>query len=149
MERTLIILKPDAVQRGLIGPILARLEQRGLRFAAMRLMQISPELAARHYAIHQGKPFYDGLIRFITSGPVVAGVVEGKDAIEIVRNTMGKTDPAQSAPGTVRGDFGLEIGRNLIHGSDGAETAAYEIPLFFAEDEILTYRRAVDDWINE
>lgn len=149
MERTLIILKPDAVQRGLIGPILARLEQRGLRFAAMRLMQISPELAARHYAIHQGKPFYDGLIKFITSGPVVAGVVEGKDAIEIVRNTMGKTDPAQSAPGTVRGDFGLEIGRNLIHGSDGAETAAYEIPLFFAEDEILTYRRAVDDWINE
>ncbi len=149
MERTLIILKPDAVQRGLIGAILSRLERRGLRFAALKMMQITPELAARHYAIHQGKPFYDGLIRFITSGPVVVGVVEGKDAINIVRKTMGATDPARAEPGTIRADFGLEIGRNLVHGSDGPETAAYEIPLFFTEEEILDYRRAIDDWINE
>jgi nucleoside-diphosphate kinase len=134
MERTLIIIKPDAVQRGLIGPIISRLERRGLRLAALRLLAITPELAARHYAIHKGKPFYDGLIEFITSGPVVAAVVEGRDAINIVRNTMGATNPADAEPGTIRGDFGLEIGRNLVHGSDGPETAAYEIPLFFNEN---------------
>ena len=149
MERTLLIIKPDAVQRGLIGPILTRLERRGLRFAAMKLMQITPALAARHYAIHEGKPFYEPLIEFITSGPVVVAVIEGNDAINIMRNTMGATNPAQAAPGTIRGDFGLEIGRNLVHGSDGPDTAAYEIPLFFAEDEILSYERAVDRWINE
>jgi len=149
MERTLVILKPDAVQRGLIGPIITRLEQRGLRFAAMKLMQISHELAARHYAIHKGKPFYEGLVQFITSGPVVAAVIEGKDAINIVRKTMGATSPANAEPGTIRADFGLEIGRNLVHGSDGPDTAAYEIPLFFTEDEILTYERAVDHWIHE
>jgi len=149
MERTLIILKPDAVQRGLIGPIITRLEQRGLRFAAMKLMQITPDLAARHYAIHKGKPFYEGLVQFITSGPVVAAVIEGKDAINIVRRTLGATSPANAEPGTIRADFGLEIGRNLVHGSDGADTAAYEIPLFFTEDEILTYERAVDHWIHE
>ena len=149
MERTLLIIKPDAVQRGLIGPILTRLERRGLRFAAMKLMQITPELAARHYAIHEGKSFYEPLIEFITSGPVVVAVIEGNDAINIMRNTMGATNPAQAAPGTIRGDFGLEIGRNLVHGSDGPDTAAYEIPLFFAEDEILSYERAVDRWINE
>jgi nucleoside-diphosphate kinase len=149
MERTLVILKPDAVQRGLIGPIITRLEQRGLRFAAMKLMQISPELAARHYAIHKGKPFYEGLVQFITSGPVVAAVIEGKDAINIVRKTMGATSPANAEPGTIRADLSLEIGRNLVHGSDGPDTAAYEIPLFFTEDEILTYERAVDHWIHE
>ncbi|MEJ2735027.1 MAG: nucleoside-diphosphate kinase [Anaerolineae bacterium] len=149
MERTLVILKPDAVQRGLIGPILARLERRGLRFAALKLMQITPELASRHYAIHKGKPFYEGLIEFITSGPVVVAVIEGRDAINIVRKTMGATHPAEAEPGTIRADFGLEIGRNLVHGSDGPDTAAYEIPLFFAEDEILGYERAVDGWINE
>ncbi len=149
MERTLVILKPDAVQRGLIGEILSRLERRGLRFAALKLMQITPELAARHYAIHQGKPFYDGLVRFITGGPVVVAVVEGKDAISLVRKTMGATDPARAEPGTIRADFALEVGRNLIHGSDGPDTAAYEIPLFFDDDEILSYRRAIDDWITE
>ena len=148
-ERTLIIIKPDAVQRGLIGPILARLERRGLRFAALKLMQITPELASRHYAIHKGRPFYEGLIEFITSGPVVVAVIEGRDAINIVRKTMGATNPAEAEPGTIRADFGLEIGRNLVHGSDGPDTAAYEIPLFFAEDEILGYERAVDGWINE
>ena len=149
MERTLVIIKPDAVQRGLVGPILTRFERRGLRFAAMKLIQITPELAARHYAIHQGKPFYDGLIAFITSGPVVVAVIEGPDAIDTVRKTMGATNPAQADPGTIRADFGLEIGRNLVHGSDGTDTAAYEIPLYFTEAEVLSYERAVDAWLNE
>jgi nucleoside-diphosphate kinase len=149
MERTLVIIKPDGVQRGLIGPILTRLERRGLRFAALKLIQITPELAARHYAVHEGKPFYEPLIQFITSGPVVVAVIEGKDAIDIVRKTMGATSPAQAEPGTIRADFGLEIGRNLVHGSDGPETAAYEIPLFFEAEEILSYQRAVDGWLNE
>jgi len=149
MERTLVIVKPDAVQRGLIGPILTRLEQRGLRFAAMKLIQITPELAAKHYGVHKGKPFYQGLIDFITSGPVVVAVVEGTDAIDVVRRTMGGTSPASSEPGSIRGDFGVEIGRNLVHGSDGRDTAGYEIPLFFDEDEILSYERAVDGWIYE
>jgi nucleoside-diphosphate kinase len=149
MERTLVIIKPDAVQRGLIGAILRRLERRGLRFAALKLLQITPELAVRHYAVHKGKPFYEGLIEFITSGPVVVAVIEGRDAIDIVRKTMGATNPAQAEPGTIRADFGLEIGRNLVHGSDGPDTADYEIPLFFAEEEILSYERAIDAWINE
>jgi nucleoside-diphosphate kinase len=149
MERTLVIIKPDGVQRGLVGPILTRLERRGLRFAAMKLMHITPELAARHYAVHEGKPFYDGLIEFITSGPVLVAVIEGRDAINIVRKTMGATNPAAAEPGTIRADFGLEVGRNLVHGSDGPDTASFEIPLFFAEEEILRYNRAVDDWINE
>jgi len=149
MERTLVIIKPDGVQRGLIGPILTRFERRGLRFAAMKLMQITPELAARHYAVHKGKPFYDGLIEFITSGPVLVAVIEGRDAINITRKTMGATNPATAEPGTIRADFGLEVGRNLVHGSDGPDTAAFEIPLFFSQEEILGYSRAVDDWINE
>lgn len=149
MERTLVIIKPDAVQRGLIGQIIQRLEQRGLRIVAMKLMQIDTDLARRHYAVHEGKPFYDGLIRYITSAPVVVMVLEGRDAIEIVRRTMGSTNPAQAAPGTIRADFGLEVGRNLVHGSDGPDTAAFEIGLFFTADEILSYERAVDPWIFE
>ena len=149
MERTLVIIKPDGVQRGLVGPILTRLERRGLRLAAMKLIQITPELAARHYQIHQGKPFYKGLIDFITSGPVVVAVIEGQDAINTVRKTMGATNPAQAEPGTIRADYALEIGRNLVHGSDGGDTAVYEIPLFFTEAEILSYERAIDTWINE
>jgi nucleoside-diphosphate kinase len=149
MERTLVIIKPDAVQRGLIGPILTRLERRGLRIAAMKLIQITPELAARHYQVHQGKPFYGPLVEFITSGPVVVAVIEGTDAINAVRKTMGATNPALAEPGTIRADFAIEIGRNLVHGSDGADTAAYEIPLFFTEAEIVSYERAVDAWINE
>ncbi|HSR35297.1 MAG TPA: nucleoside-diphosphate kinase [Anaerolineae bacterium] len=149
MERTLVIIKPDAVQRGLVGPVLTRLERRGLRFAAMKLMQITPELAARHYAVHKGKPFYEGLIEFITSGPVVVAVIEGPDAINIVRKTMGSTNPGQAEPGTIRADFALEIGLNLVHGSDGPDTAAYEVPLFFVDHEILSYERAVDAWIIE
>lgn len=149
MEQTLVIIKPDGVQRGLVGPILSRLERRGLRLAALKLIQITPDLASRHYAVHKGKPFYEGLIEFITSGPVVVAVIEGRNAIDIVRKTMGATNPAEATPGTIRADFGLEIGRNLVHGSDGPDTAAYEIPLFFDQEEILSYQRAIDDWINE
>ena len=149
MEHTLVIIKPDAVQRGLIGEIISRFERRGLRIAAMKLMQIDEALARRHYAIHEGKPFYEPLIRYITSSPVVVMVLEANDAIEIVRRTMGATNPAEAAPGTIRADFGLEIGRNLAHGSDGPETAAFEVPLFFTEDEILSYERDTDPWIFE
>jgi nucleoside-diphosphate kinase len=149
VERTLVIVKPDAVQRGLVGEIVGRLERRGLRIAAMKLMQIGTELAERHYAIHKGKPFYPGLIRYITSAPVVVMVVEGNGAIDIVRRTMGATNPADAAPGTIRADFALEVGRNLVHGSDGPDTAAFEVALFFEEDEILTYSRDTDRWIFE
>jgi nucleoside-diphosphate kinase len=149
MERTLIIVKPDAVQRGLIGPILTRLERRGLRFVGLKLIQITPELAARHYEEHKGKEFYDRLIRFITSGPVVVGVLEGEKAVDVVRKTMGDTNPAKAAPGTIRADLALEIGRNVVHGSDGLTTAAKEIALFFSEEELLSYTRAIDSWIHE
>ncbi len=149
MEQTLVIIKPDAVQRGLIGEIVRRFERRGLRVVGMKLIQITPELAERHYAVHKGKPFYEGLIHYITSSPVVVMVLEGNDAIEIVRRTMGATNPANAAPGTIRADLGVEIGRNLVHGSDGPETAAFEIPLFFSEKEILSYTRDMDRWIIE
>jgi len=149
LERTLVIIKPDGVQRGLIGEIITRFERRGLRIAGMKLMQIDQALAGRHYAIHKGKPFYEPLIRYITSSPVVVMALEGNDAIEIVRRTMGATKPAEAAPGTIRADFGLEIGRNLVHGSDGPETAAFEVPLFFTEDELVPYERDTDRWIFE
>lgn len=149
MEQTLVIIKPDGVQRGLIGPIIDRFERRGLRIAAMKLMHISRQLAERHYAVHEGKPFYAGLIDYITSGPVVVMILEANDAIEIVRNTMGSTRPSEATPGTIRADFGLEVGRNLVHGSDGPDTAAFEIDLFFDDEEILSYSRAIDDWIFE
>lgn len=149
MERTLVIIKPDGVQRGLIGEIITRLERRGLKIVAMKMIQMSKELAAKHYAIHKGKPFYEGLIEYITSSPVVVMAVEGKRAIELVRNTMGATNPANAAPGTIRADFAVEIGRNLVHGSDGPETAAFELSLFFRDDEILSWNRDTDRWIFE
>ena len=149
MERTLVIIKPDAVQRGLIGEIITRFERRGLRLAGMKLIHIDESLAQRHYAIHKGKPFYEPLIRYITSSPVVVMVLEGNEAINIVRRTMGATKPAEAAPGTIRADFSLEIGRNLVHGSDGLETATFEVPLFFGEDELLSYERDTDRWIFE
>jgi len=149
LERTLVIIKPDAVQRGLIGQIITRFEQRGLRIAAMKLIQMDRALAERHYAIHRGKPFYEPLLDYITSSPVVVMVLEGRNAIEIVRRTMGATNPVEATPGTIRADFGVEIGRNLTHGSDGPETAATEVALFFDESEILTYARDTDHWIFE
>ncbi|GAC1322069.1 MAG: nucleoside-diphosphate kinase [Chloroflexota bacterium] len=148
-QRTLIIVKPDAVQRGLIGPILSRFEQKGLRLAALKLIHINRDLAERHYAVHQGKPFYDGLVSFITSSPVVVGVLEGPDAIVATRTIMGATNPVTADPGSIRGLYALEIGQNLIHGSDSPETAAYEIDLYFRPEDIVTYRRDVDRWIAE
>lgn len=149
MERTLVIVKPDGVQRGLVGECIARLERRGLRLVALRLMRITPELAARHYAVHQGKPFYAGLIDYITSAPVVVMVWEGPGAIAAVRSTMGATNPVNAAPGTIRADHALMTGRNLVHGSDGPETAAFEIGLFFEPDDLLDYSRDTDRWIFE
>jgi nucleoside-diphosphate kinase len=149
VERTLVIVKPDGVQRGLIGAIITRLERRGLRLAGMKFMQISRDLASRHYAVHKGKPFYESLIDYITSAPVVVMVWQGPDAIAVVRNTMGATRPAEAAPGTIRGDFGLEVGRNLVHGSDGPDTAAFEVDLFFNADELVSWERSLDPWILE
>lgn len=149
MERTFVMLKPDAVQRGLVGEITARFERRGLRIVAMKMMHLSVEFAHRHYAVHVGKPFFEGLIKYITSGPVVAMVLEGTNAIEVARATMGATNPARAAPGTIRADFGLEMGRNLVHGSDGPDTAAFEIGLWFKPEEQLAYVRSVDAWIFE
>ncbi|MFH1140313.1 MAG: nucleoside-diphosphate kinase [Chloroflexota bacterium] len=149
MERTLVLLKPDAVQRGLAGAIIARLEARGLKIVALKLMQMSEALAHRHYEAHVGKPFFPGLVQFITSGPLVAIVLEGKNAVAVVRTTMGATDPAKSSPGTIRGDLAIDMGRNLIHGSDSPEAAQREIALFFRESEIVDYRRDTDPWITE
>ena len=149
MERTLIIVKPDAVQRGLIGEIVARFERRGLKIVGMKMMQIDESLARRHYGVHEGKPFFDGLIQYITSAPVVVMVLEGNRAIEAARGTMGATNPVDAAPGTIRADLGMEIGRNLVHGSDGDDTAAKEVALFFADDELISWSRTVDDWIVE
>lgn len=149
MEKTLVLVKPDGVQRGLIGEIITRLERRGLKLCGMKFMQMSRELASAHYKAHEGKPFYNGLVEYITSGPVVAMIWEGKDAIQTVRTTMGATNPASAAPGTIRGDFAVEIGRNLVHGSDGADSAAYEGSLFFAPEELVTWERATDLWIRE
>jgi nucleoside-diphosphate kinase len=148
MERTFIMIKPDAVQRGLIGEIIRRFEQRGLKLVAMRFVHVSRALAEEHYAVHKGRPFYAGLIEYITSGPVVAMVWEGTNAIQAARSTMGATNPVAAAPGTIRADFGMEIGRNLVHGSDGPETAAFEIGLWFGDD-IPGWERDVDRWILE
>jgi nucleoside-diphosphate kinase len=149
MERTLVLIKPDAVQRGLIGPIMTRLEQRGLQLVGLKFIQMDNELAGRHYGIHQGKPFFEGLIAFITSVPVVAMVWQGENAVQVVRTMMGGTRPAESAPGTIRGDFGLVVGRNLVHGSDSLDTAAQEVGLFFEEDELVDWQRSGEDWIHE
>ena len=149
MERTLILVKPDGMQRGLAGEILVRLERRGLRIAGLKLIQVDRALAERHYGEHIGKPFYEGLVHYITACPIIAAVLEGTDAVEAVRRSMGKTNPRDADPGTIRGDFGLEIGRNLIHGSDSVESARREIELFFLEAELHSYVRAVDGWVSE
>ena len=148
-EQTLALVKPDGVQRGLAGTIISRLEARGLRIVAMKMIQVSRDMALKHYGVHQGKPFFEGLVEFITSGPVIAMVLEGRSAVEMVRSTMGVTDPLNAQPGTIRGDLAVDIGRNLVHGSDSPETAAQEIALFFSPGEILSYDRDVDRWITE
>ena len=149
MERSLVIVKPDGVQRGLIGPILSRLEARGLKLVGLKLMQVSEDLAQRHYAEHQGKPFYGGLIRYITSAPVVVACVEGTSAVQMVRNSVGATNPLNAAPGTIRGDLALDIGRNLIHASDAPDTAQRELALWFTPTELIDYSRNTDAWIFE
>ena len=139
MKQTLVLLKPDALERGLVGEIISRLEGQGLKIVAMKMIWVDEALAKRHYAIHEGKPFFEGLVEFITSRPIIAAILEGEDAVAVVRSTMGETDPARSAPGTIRGDLAQDIGRNLIHGSDSEETAEKEIGLFFSKSEILSY----------
>jgi len=149
MERTLIIVKPDAMQRGLAGQILARFESRGLKIVGLKLIRIDEALANRHYGEHQGKPFFAGLVSFITASPVIVGVLEGTNAVAAVRNTMGPTNPTAAGPGTIRGDFALELGRNMVHGSDSPESAEREIGLFFKPDELVDYKRDVDPWVFE
>jgi len=149
MERTLVIVKPDGVQRGLIFPILARLEARGLKLVALKMVQVSEDLARKHYAVHEGKPFFPGLIKYITSAPVVVGVFEGKQAISVVRSSVGATNPVNASPGTIRGDWSLEIGRNLVHASDSPETAQSEIALWFRSEEICPWERDTDRWVFE
>ena len=148
-ERTLVLVKPDGVQRGLAGAIIGRIERSGLKISALKLVQMDRALAERHYAEHVGKPFYDGLVEFITSGPVVAMCVDGPNAIASVRRLMGATDPQESDPGTIRGDLAVEIGRNLVHGSASLDDAAREVELFFTAAEIVEYDREVDRWILE
>lgn len=149
MEQTLVLIKPDAVQRGLIGEVISRLERRGLKLVGARFQQVSQELAETHYAIHKGKPFYDGLIRYITSSPVMAMVWEGPNAIAAVRQTMGSTKPIEASPGSIRHDFGLEVGRNLTHASDSPENGTLEVSLWFDPQELVSWDRDIDQWILE
>lgn len=149
METTLIILKPDAVQRGLMGRIISRFEEKGLQIVGMKMMRITPELAARHYADHVSKPFYPGLVRFMTSAPVLVMAIRGIGAIGICRGMMGATFGSKAAPGTIRGDFGVSNSFNLIHGSDGPEAAAKELGLFFGAGEVIDATRAIDAWVYD
>ncbi len=149
MERTLVLIKPDAMQRGLAGEVISRLERRGLKIAAIRLMKVSTALAKKHYAEHDGKPFFPGLVEYITSSPIIAAVFEGTNAIKAVRQTFGATDPIEAAPGSVRADFGLEKGRNLTHASDSPASAKREIALFFGNAPPISWKRDTDRWIFE
>jgi nucleoside-diphosphate kinase len=146
-ERTLVMVKPDGVQRGLVGEVIARLERRGLHLIGLRLLRLDEALAARHYAEHVGKPFYPGLVRFITSGPVVAMVWEGPGAVALVRSAMGATDPAKSPPGTIRGDLAVSIANNVVHGSDSPARAEVEVSLFFGADELVAWESALGEWV--
>ena len=146
-ERTLVLVKPDGVQRQLVGRILARYEERGLRIVGLKLVTVDRDLAERHYAVHKGKPFFEGLVAFITSGPLVAAALEGPDAISMVRSMNGATKPVEAAPGTIRGDLAVEMGQNLVHASDSAESAAMELSIWFTADELVSYRREIDRWV--
>lgn len=149
MERTFVMVKPDGVQRQLAGKIIGAFERRGLKIVGLKLLRITPELAGRHYAEHRDKPFFQGLVDFITSGPVVAMVLEGKDCIAMVREMMGATDPQKAAPATIRGRYGIDIGRNLVHGSDSPASAGREIALFFKDEELLRYPLDIHKWVYE
>ena len=146
-QRTLVLIKPDGVQRQLVGRVIARFEDRGLKIVGMRLTAVTRDLAERHYAVHKGRPFFASLVDFITSSPVVAIVLEGPNAISVVRSMVGTTKPHESAPGTIRSDFALETGKNLIHASDAEETAAAEIELWFGAGGLVDYERATDTWV--
>jgi nucleoside-diphosphate kinase len=149
VERSLILLKPDAVERALIGPIISRFEQRGLKVVGLKIVHVSDQLARNHYAVHTGKSFFEPLIEYITSAPVVALVLEGPNAVQAARNTIGATRPIEAEPGSIRGDFGMMVGRNLIHGSDSPENATLEIAMWFDPAELVSYERGIDRWILE
>ena len=149
MERTFVMVKPDGVQRGLIGEVISRIERKGLKIVAMKMMHVSQETAKEHYAEHIEKPFFSSLVDYITSGPVVAMVVEGRNAVSVVRKLVGKTDPVEADPGTIRGDLALDIGRNVVHASDSQQSAEREIGIFFSDDEITDYRKFDEDWVYE
>ncbi len=149
MERTLILVKPDAMQRGLAFEVLGRLEARGLRLAGLRLLQVDREMALRHYGEHEGKPFFEGLVAYITSSPIIAAVFEGTNAVAAARQSIGATNPVEAAPGTIRGDHAIEIGRNLVHGSDSVESAEREIGIFFEGQPVLDWSRSNEQWIFE
>ena len=149
MERTYLMVKPDGVQRGLCGEIVSRFEKKGLKLVAMKLMVIPKETAETHYGEHKGKKFFDSLISYITSGPVLAMLWEGENAVAVCRQMMGKTNPQESAPGTIRGDYGMQVGMNIIHGSDSVESAEREISIFFRPEELVSYDRTLDKWVYE
>ena len=149
MERSLVLIKPDAVQRGLIGEVILRLERRGLRLVGAKFISVSDDLAKTHYAIHRGKPFFESLIRYITSAPVMAMVWEGPNAVNAIRQTMGATRPTDAAPGSIRHDYALEIGRNLTHASDTPENGVIEVALWFKPEELVSWERAIDQWVFE
>ena len=149
MERTFVMIKPDGVQRGLVGEIISRIERKGLRIVAMRMCQVTDDTARRHYAEHVEKPFFNSLIEFITSSPAVPMIVEGADAVSVMRTIAGATDPKEALVGTIRGDFGLDVGRNLIHSADSLESAKREIAIHFTEAEVVLYERAEESWVYE
>ena len=149
MQKTLVLVKPDGVQRGLIGTVIGRIENKGLKIAGLKLIHVSEELAKEHYGEHVDRPFFGDLVSFITSSPVVALAIEGDNAVAVMRTLMGGTNPQEAAPGTIRGDFGMTIGMNLVHGSDSPESAERELNLFFQKEEVLDYKREIDSWIIE
>jgi len=148
-ERTFVMIKPDGVQRGLVGDIISRFERKGVKLVAMKLVSVSKELAEKHYGIHKGKPFFEPTVKYITSSPVVAMIIEGNNAIEMVRGMMGATDPQKADVGTIRGDFGQFIGKNIVHGSDGPDTAEFEMNLWFKPEELANYTRIDEEWLSE
>ena len=149
MEREFIMIKPDGMQRGLAGEVISRIEKVGFKIIAMKLIKVSMKQAEEQYAIHKGKPFYEGLLQYITSEPVIAMVVEGKDAVQVTRKIVGATNPVDAEPGSIRGDYALEIGRNIIHAGDSSENAIIEYKIYFEEEELLNYSRIDEDWLYE
>jgi nucleoside-diphosphate kinase len=148
LDRSLVLIKPDGVQRGLAGQIISRFETKGLKIVAMKMLLVDKELAGRHYEVHKAKPFFADLVSFITSSPIIAIVLEGPKAVDVIRQIMGETNGAKASPGTIRGDFGIDLQQNLVHGSDSLENAAKEISIFFKESEIISYKKDVDRWVT-